>query len=106
MYLIRRTYTVQPGKARKAATLIHTIGQAYEDAGIRSASRVYFNSGTTPGDKNTVVMEWTDETLRTPYRDDRVYAEGLDDVAADLRDIAIDSTIEFWELMTEEKRLD
>jgi hypothetical protein len=106
MYLIRRTYTVQPGQARKAATLIDAIGEAYEKAGVRSASRVYFNSGTTPGDRNTVVMEWTDETLRTPYRDDRVYAEGLDDVAAELRELAVDSTIEFWELMTDEKRMD
>jgi hypothetical protein len=106
MYLIRRIYTVQPAKARKAATLIDTIGQAYEAAGVRSMSRVYFNSGTTPGDKNTVVMEWTDETLRTPYREDRVYAEGLEDVVAELRDIAIDSTIEFWELMTDDKRME
>jgi len=106
MYLIRRIYTVKPAQARKAATLINQIGQAYEAAGIRSTSRVYFNSGTTPGDKNTVVMEWTDETLQTPYRDDRVYAEGLEDVVAELRELAIDSTIEFWELMNDEKHLD
>ena len=106
MYLIRRIYTVQPAQARKAATLIDMIGQAYVAAGIRSTSRVYFNSGTTPGDKNTVVMEWTDETLRTPYRDDRVYAEGLEDVVTELRELAIDSTIEFWELMTDEKHMD
>jgi hypothetical protein len=106
MYLIRRIYTVQPAQARKAATLIDTIGQAYEAAGIRSTSRVYFNSGTTPGDKNTVVMEWIDETLQTPYRDDRIYAEGLEDVVAELRELAIDSTIEFWELMTDEKHMD
>ena len=106
MYLIRRIYTVKPAQARKAATLIDQIGQAYEAAGIRSRSRVYFNSGTTPGDRNTVVMEWTDETLQTPYRDDRVYAEGLEDVVAELREIAIDSTIEFWELMNDEKHLE
>lgn len=106
MYLIRRTYTVQPGQARKAATHVYTIGRAYDKAGIRSASRVYFNSGTTPGDKNTVIMEWTDETLRTPYRDDRIHAEGLDVVAAELRELVIDSTIEFWELMTDEKRME
>ena len=106
MYLIRRIYTVKPGQARKAASLIDTIGKAYEGAGIRSASSVYFNSGTTPGDKNTVVMEWSDESLRTPYRDDRVYAEGLDATVAELREITIDSTIEFWELMSEEKHMD
>lgn len=106
MYLIRRIYTVNAGEARKAATLINNIGKVYEEAGIRSASRVYFNSGTTPGDKNTVVMEWTDETLLSPYRDDRIYAEGLDNIAAELRDLAIDSKIEFWELMTNEKQME
>ena len=40
MYLIRRIYTVEPGEARKAATLIDAIGRAYEEAGTRSASRV------------------------------------------------------------------
>lgn len=106
MYLIRRIYTVKPGKARRAASLIDAVGKAYEEAGTRSASRVYFNSGTTPGERNTVVMEWTDESLRSPYRDDRVYAEGLDKVTAELRDLSTDSTIEFWELMTDEKRMD
>jgi len=105
MYLIRRIYTVEPGKARRVATLIDTIGQAYEEAGIRSPSRVYFNSGTTPGEKNTVVMEWTDETLRTPYRDDRVYAEGLDAVTAEIGELATESAVEFWELMTPSKRI-
>ena len=106
MYLIRRIYTVKAGQARRAASLIGAIGDAYEKAGVRSASTVYFNSGTTPGDKNTVVMEWSDETLRTPYRDDRVHAEGLDVTVAELRELAIDSTIEFWELMTNEKHID
>ena len=105
MYLIRRIYTVKPGEARKAATLIDQIGKAYQAAGTRSESRIYFNSGTTPGDRNTVVMEWTDDSLRTPYRDDRTPVEGIQEIASQLREIAIDSEIEFWELMTEEKHL-
>ncbi len=104
MYLIRRIYTIEPGMARKAASLLDQIGRAYEEAGTRSTSTVYFNSGTTPGERNTVVMEWTDETLRTPYRDDRVRAD-LNDLGKDLSAIAMDSEIEFWELMTEEKHL-
>jgi hypothetical protein len=103
MYLVRRIYTVKPGEARKAATLIDRIGKAYEAAGTRSASRVYFNSGTTPGPKNTVVMEWTDDVLRTPYREDRTRVQGIDDIAAQLRDLTIESEIEFWELYTDEK---
>ena len=105
MYLIRRIYTIKDGDARRAATLIDQIGRAYEAAGTRSESRVYFNSGTTPGVRNTVVMEWTDETLKTPYRDDRTPVEGVKDIAAQLRDLAINSEIEFWELMTDEKSL-
>lgn len=106
MYLVRRVYTIKPGETRRAATLIHAIGKAYEESGTRSESTVYFNSGTTPGERNTVVMEWTDETLRTPYRDDRTRVEGLEDVAAQLREIAIESEIEFWELMNDDKRLE
>ncbi|GMR03137.1 MAG: hypothetical protein BMS9Abin20_1504 [Acidimicrobiia bacterium] len=105
MYLVRRIYTVKPGEARKAASLIDSIGVAYLEAGKRSESRVYFNSGTTPGERNKVVMEWTDETLRTPYGEDRIKVEGLEEIAAQLREIAIESEIEFWELMTDDKRL-
>ncbi len=105
MYLIRRIYTVKPTEARKAATLIDLIGKKYLEAGTRSASRVYFNSGTTPGEHNKVVMEWTDESLRTPYRSDRPKVDGVEELAAQLRDIAVESEIEFWELMTDEKHL-
>ena len=104
MYLVRRIYTVKPGEARKAAGLIDAIGKAYEEAGTRSASTVYFNSGTTPGEKDRVVMEWTDEALMSPYREDRIRVEGLQDVGAQLREISLGSEIEFWELMTDEKR--
>lgn len=106
MYLIRRIYTVKPGEARRAATLIDKIGKAYTEAGTRSESRVYFNSGTTPGDKHTVVMEWTDDALMSPYREDRIRVTGVGDLAAQLREIALESHIEFWELMTEAKHLD
>jgi hypothetical protein len=103
MYLLRRTYTVKPGQARQAASLIDAIGKAYHKAGTRSESRVYFNSGTTPGEKNTVVMEWTDETLQTPYRPNRTPVEGIEDLGPQLRELTLDSYIEFWELMTDDK---
>jgi isochorismate hydrolase len=105
MYLVRRIYTVKPGEARRAATLIDAIGAAYEEAGTRGPSTVYFNSGTTPGEKDRVVMEWKDEALMSPYREDRIRVEGLEDVAAQLREISLGSEIEFWELMTDEKRV-
>jgi hypothetical protein len=105
MYLVRRVYTIKPGEARRAATLIAAIGKVYQEAGTRGESRVYFNSGTTPGAKNTVVMEWIDDTLRSPYRTDRIRVGGLEETAAQLREITIESEIEFWELMTDEKAI-
>lgn len=105
MYLVRRVYTAKPGKARKAASLIATLGDLYHEAGTRSETTVYFNSGTTPGETNQVVMQWTDEALRTPYRDGRTSVEGVAEIASELRDLLVESTIEFWELMTDEKRV-
>jgi hypothetical protein len=104
VFLVRRIYSVHPGQARKAATLIDKIGKAYEEAGTRGPSRVYFNSGTTPGDKNTVVMEWTDPSLESAYREDRVRVD-VGALSSELSECAIESTIEFWELMTDEKHL-
>ena len=105
MWLVRRIYEVHPGQARKAATLIDKIGKAYEEAGSRGPSRVYFNSGTTPGEKNRVVMEWTDASLETPYREDRIRVD-VSEHGNELSDIAINSEIEFWELMTDDKHLE
>lgn len=105
MYVIRRIYTVKPGEARRAATLVSALGEAYEEAGTRSPSRVYFNSGTTPGEKNTVVMEWTDDALQSPYRADRVRVDGLEELRAQLNEVSLGSQIEFWELMTPDKRV-
>lgn len=104
MFLVRRIYSVHPGQARKAATLVDKIGKAYEEAGTRGPSRVYFNSGTTPGDKNTVVMEWTDPSLESAYRADRIRAD-VGALASELSECTIGSEIEFWELMTDEKYL-
>jgi len=105
VFLVRRIYDIQPGKARQAATIIDQIGKALEEGGTRSPSRVYFNSGTTPGDKNTVVMEWTDPALVSAYRPDRVIVDTVD-LTARLNELMIGSRIEFWELMTDEKYLE
>lgn len=105
MFLVRRIYTVQPGQARKAATYLDRLGKAYEEAGTRGPSTIYFNSGTTPGDKDTVVMAWTDPELKSAYREDRVRID-TSDIMEGFSEIAISSRIEFWEMMTDEKHLD
>ena len=68
MYLIRRVYEVKSGTARRVATLVKQQGDTYTAADQRSEVRVYFNGGTVPGDNNRVYMEWTDETIGSPYR--------------------------------------
>ncbi len=105
MFLVRRIYTVQPGQARKAATYLDRLAKVYEEAGTRGPSTIYFNSGTTPGDKDTVVMAWTDPELKSAYREDRVRID-TSDIMEGFSEIAISSRIEFWEMMTDEKRLD
>ena len=70
MYVIRRVYATKPREARRAASLVAKIGQIYEDAGQRDPVKVYFNSGTTPGERNRVYMEWTAPVLESPYRGD------------------------------------
>ena len=106
MYLVRRVWVVEPSEARLAATLVDAMGRDYEETGKRSASRVYFNNGTLPGDRYRVYMEWTEETIASPYRKDQVgSSERARSLYAKLRDLTVDSWIEFYELMTPEKAL-
>ena len=39
-------------------------------AGQRSKVTIYFNGGTLPGNSNRVYMQWTDETIGSPYREE------------------------------------
>ena len=103
MFVVRRVWTVQPGKARQAASYVEAMGQEYQDAGKRSASRVYFNGGTMPGDRNRVYMEWTADVLDSPYREGNVIPQSVRDAGAGTRDLVINNYIEFYELMTPAK---
>lgn len=108
MYVIRRVYEVKPGMARKVATLIKQQGDAYSAAGQRSEVRVYFNGGTIPGDNNRVYMEWTDESIQSPYR----AGEGVSSpkeankFGAEARELILSQRIEFFEMMIPEKMQD
>jgi len=106
MYLVRRVWVTRPREARRAATLAAKIGQAYEDADQRESVRVYFNSGTTPGDKDRVIMEWTAESLESPYRAGNVYPADPNESGAKLRELTTETWIEFYELLSPEKYLD
>ncbi len=98
MYLIKRCFKVKPGTTRKAAEVIPQIGQLYERAGQRSNIRVYMSGGTVPGPANTVYMDWTEETISSPYREGNVIPEGMAALGGQLRELQEDSYIEFYEM--------
>ena len=98
MYLIRRVYKVKPGATRKAAQLIDQIGKAYEQVG-RSPTRVYWSGYTVPGPANTVYMDWTQETLGSPYDPDAKEPVELRSVYSQLNELQEESYIEFYEMV-------
>lgn len=102
MYVIRRVYKVKPGQTKKAAELIHEIGNRYTEAGQRDVVRVYWSGSTMPGPQNTVYMEWTQDKIESPYREGNVLP-GLGDLGAQLREIQEETYIEFFEMFTPEK---
>lgn len=102
-YVIRRVFEVKPGTARKVATVVQKQSELYEEAGQRSSSRVYFNGGTIPGEKDRVYMEWTTDVIDSPYREGNVIPQSVRDAGADARDLIETSFIEFYELMTPAK---
>ena len=70
MFHIKRVFKAKPGQARKVATLAYRAAESYHQAGMRSEFSVYFNPGTTPGEKNIVVLQWTDDALQSVMRGD------------------------------------
>ena len=107
MFVVRRVWEVEPGNARQAASYVAAMGDEYEAAGKRSASQVYFNGGTVPGDRNRVYMQWTEDIIDSTYRKDIVESpQRARDIYAKLREVTVDTWIEFYELMTPEKMAD
>jgi len=107
MYVVRRVWKTKPGEARRVATLVDEMGRDYETSGKRAPSRVYFNSGTVPGDRNLVYMEWTEDSIASPYREDQVASsERARELYARVRNLTEDTWIEFYEMLTPEKALD
>ena len=99
LYLIRRVYKVKPGKVREAADLIDKIGKTYESAGQRSTVRVYWSGYTVPGPANTVYMDWTEETLQSPFDSTANEPSGTSALYSQLQKFQEDSSIEFYEMV-------
>lgn len=99
MYLIRRVYKVKPRTGRKAMEILAQMGKLYEEAGQRAPTRVYMSGGTVPGPADTVYMDWTEETIRSPYRKGNVHPDGMSELGAQLRELQDESHIEFYEML-------
>ena len=103
MYLIRRVYKTKPGQAQRVATLVRKQAQIYHDAGQRGEFRVSFNGGTMPGEQDSVVLEWADEKIESPYRGDNNLPTAALEIGPQVRELIESQRIEFMELLTPDK---
>ena len=92
--------------ARKVATLAYQEAQIFKDAGQRTDFSVYFNGGTTPAEKDSVVLEWTDASIQSIYRKSNDIPEGSLQVGREISELTIDNRLEINELLTTDKMLD
>jgi len=92
--------------ARKVATLAYQEAQIFKDAGQRTDFSVYFNGGTTPAEKDSVVLEWTDASIQSIYRESNDIPEGALQVGREISELTIDNRLEINELLTTDKMLD
>ena len=92
--------------ARKVATLAYQEAQIFKDAGQRTDFSVYFNGGTTPAEKDSVVLEWTDASIQSIYRESNDIPEGALQVGREISELTIDHHLEINELLTPDKMLD
>ena len=106
MYLLRRIIKCKPGEARRVASLVQKQAQAFEEAGQRSECRVYFNGATTPSNPDTVVLEWTDEALRSTMRGGHQLPAAVREIGSQVAQLTEGNHIEIMELMTPDKMLD
>ena len=106
MYLLRRIWDCKPGEARRVASLVQRQAQLYHDTGHRGEFRVYFNGFTTPSEPDTVVLEWTDEALMSPWRGGIQRPREADPIREQVNRLTEGNRIEIMELMTPDKMLD
>jgi len=106
MYMIRRWYKTKPGEARRVATLVHRQAKVYQNAGQRGDFTVSFNGATVPGEQDVVCLEWTDGTIRSPFRAENVLPQEALAVGAEVRMLIESQRIEFMELLTPDKHQD
>ena len=102
MYMLRRVYKAKYRQGKLVASLVQKQQKTYESAG-RSKGTVYFNAGTVPGEPDRVVLEWTQDTLGSPYMSGGSIPREALQVGGQVREHIEGQEIEFWELMTPDK---
>ena len=106
MYVLRRIFKCKPGEARRVASLVRKQADAFQEAGQRSECRVYFNGATTPAEQDIVVLEWTDEALRSTFRAGVQLPQAVREIGGQVAQLTESNHIEIMELMTPDKMLD
>ena len=97
MYLIRRSFKIQKGKTRDAAEAAKQISAKYQGEGQRTPVWIYISGPTTPGPSDTIYMDWVEEKLENPYREDNESIEGLRDLFQNLYQYVEESKIDFFQ---------
>ena len=107
MFHVQRVFKSKPGKAREVSTLAYKAAQNYNDVGQRSDDfKVYFNIGTTPGEKNIVVLAWTADSLESVMRGENDVPKENIKIWKALVSLTEDNWIEFDEFLTPDKMVD
>ena len=107
MFHVQRVFKSKPGKVREVATLAHRAAQNYSSAGQREDGfRVYSNIGTTPGEKNIVVLSWTADSLESVFRAENDIPKQNVKIWKALVSLTEENWIEFDEFLTSDKMVE
>lgn len=106
MFVIRRVYEVKPGMARRYATVMRRVADAYEASGQRSDVSVYYNDSMVPGQTNRVYIQWTADVIESQFREGNVVPEAVTQAALPGDHMVLETWIEFYEMMIPSKMVD
>ena len=100
MYVLRRVARTQPGKAWEVAGYLSKICEAYENTG-RNKAQIYIGGQGLPGTPNTVVAEWTQDSIEPNWPSN--IPESVRSDNAKMQALLTEYPIELFELVTPEK---
>ena len=102
MYRLRRVYRTKPGEAANVAKLVYQQAKLFRDAGQRSDFTVSFNGYTLPGERNIVILEWTDDKILSPHRTGNDIPQEIREAGKKYRPLLETQHIEFYEMVDPE----